>query len=158
MKTGNSLKKVNEENIVPFRPISLFEEMERMFDSFMPSNWQRPTQIERTFLNETMPKVDVISKDDVLLVKASLPGVKKEDLDVTTTERSITIKGKTHSEQEQEEGEYFRREIHSGHFVRTIPLPTLIDESAVIASYKDGMLEVTLPRKTVNKPNSVEIS
>lgn len=158
MKTEKSLRSVQPENLVPFRSASVFDEMEKMLDSFFPSSWHRPLKVDSAEITASSPQVDVIDKDDKMIVRASLPAVNKDDIEVTTTERNITIKGKTYHEDKQEDGEYFRREIHSGSFVRTVPLPTLIDEAHVEASFNDGILEVSLPKKTLQKRNSVKIN
>ena len=157
MTTQTSLKKTEHENVVPFRPLTMFEEMERMFEHFMPSKWMNPFKAEHAMLGENLPQVDVIDQDNTILVRASLPGVKKDDLEVSTTDHSLTIRGSTREEQKEEKGEYYRREIRSGNYLRTITLPALVDEKAIKASFKDGLLEVTLPKLEREKRHSVKI-
>lgn len=157
MTTQTSLKKTEHENVVPFRPLTMFEEMERMFEHFMPGKWMNPFKAEHAMLGENLPQVDVIDQDNTILVRASLPGVKKDDLEVSTTDHSLTIRGSTREEQKEEKGEYYRREIRSGNYLRTITLPALVDEKAIKASFKDGLLEVTLPKLEREKRHSVKI-
>ena len=157
MNTQTSLKKTEHENVVPFRPLTMFEEMERMFEQFMPQSWMHPFRMEHTALTESLPQVDVIDQDNQLLVKASLPGVKKEDLEVSTTDHSVTIRGKTREEHKEEEGEYYRKEIRSGNFLRTVALPASIDETAIKAKFNDGLLEITLPKAETEKRHSIKI-
>lgn len=158
MSTKTSLKKTENENIIPFRPLSMFEEMERMFENFMPQSWMRSHTPGLSLLDEQMPKVDVIDQDDKLLVRATLPGVKKQDLEVSTTDHSLTIRGKTHEEhKEEKKGEYYRREISSGNFLRTIALPALVDESGIKAKFSDGMLEITIPKKENEKRHTIKV-
>lgn len=158
MNTKTAVKKPENENIVPFRPLSMFEEMERMFENFMPQGWMRSHTPGLSLLDEQMPKVDVIDNDDTLLIRATLPGVKKENLEVSTTDHSLTIRGTVHEEhKEEKKGEYYRKEISSGNFLRTVSLPALVDESGISARYKDGMLEVTIPKKENEKRHTVKI-
>ena len=157
MTTQTSLKKTEHENVVPIRPLTMFEEMERMFEHFMPQSWMRPLKTEHSLFTENLPQVDVIDQDNTILVRASLPGVKKEDLEVSTTDHSVTIRGSTHEEQKEEKGEYYRREIRSGNFLRTVALPASVDEKAIKAKFKDGLLEVTLPKLESEKRHSIKI-
>jgi HSP20 family protein len=93
-----------------------------------------------------MPRVDVLDKEDHLVVRAELPGMTKDDIDVSVTDDSITIKGSLRKEQETDEGEYHRREIHSSTISRTVALPGEVDADGATAQLKDGMLEVKLPK------------
>lgn len=158
MTSKTSLKKTENENIIPFRPLSMLEEMERMFENFMPQSWMRAYTPGLSLLEEQLPKVDIIDQDDTLLIRAMLPGVKKENLEVSTTDHSLTIRGKTHEEhKEEKKGEYYRKEISSGNFLRTVALPALVDESGIKANFNNGMLEVTIPKKENEKRHTVKI-
>ena len=157
MTSQTSLKKTEHENVVPFRPLTMFEEMERMFEHFMPTSWMHPFKAEHSLLSENLPQVDVIDQDSTILVRATLPGVKKDDLDVSTTDHSVTIRGSTREESKEEKGEYYRREIRSGNFLRTITLPALVDEKGIKAKFKDGLLELTLPKLEREKRHSIKI-
>ena len=152
-----SMKKTEHENVVPFRPLTMFEEMERMFEQFLPQSWMHPLKTEHSVFADNLPQVDVLDQENNILIKATLPGVKKEDLVVSTTDHSVTIRGSTREEEKEEKGEYYRREIRSGNFLRTIPLPASIDEAAIKAKFKDGLLEVTLPKSEREKRHNVKI-
>lgn len=158
MSSKTALKKSESENIIPFRPLSMLEEMERMFENFMPQSWLHAHTPGMSLLNEQMPKVDIIDQDDTLLVRASLPGVKKENLEVSVTDHSLTLRGSSHEEhKEEKKGEYYRREISSGNFMRTVALPALVDESGIKARFRDGMLEVTIPKKENEKRHTIKV-
>lgn len=90
------------------------------------------------------PKVDVINRDKEVLVKAELPGVKKEDVDVQVADNSVTIQATTKHEEVEEKGEYHRRELSSGEFVRTLPLPAEVDDNKAKASFYGGSSGVDL--------------
>ena len=148
----------------PRRALSPFEEMDRMFEDFFPRSWMRPFRWEWPSLGEMakpfegkMPKVDVIDRDDEVVVKAELPGVEKKDLDVSVTETSVTIKGTTSHEEKEEKGDYYRCEISRGAYARTVALPSYVDADKAKASFKDGVLELKLPKVKKSKRRSIEI-
>jgi len=148
----------------PRRALSPFEEMDRMFEDFFPRGWMRPFRWEWPSLGEMakpfegkMPKVDVIDRDDEVVVKAELPGVEKKDLDVSVTETSVTIKGTTSHEEKEEKGDYYRCEISRGAYARTVALPSYVDADKAKASFKDGVLELKLPKVEKSKRRSIEI-
>lgn len=93
-----------------------------------------------------MPKVDIIERDDEFYVRAELPGVSKKDIDISMTDNSVTIKGKTKQDKNEEEGHYYRCEILRGAYARTLTLPTQVNSEKTIATFKDGLLELKLPK------------
>lgn len=134
-----------------------FDEFDDFFDNFLSRRWPRlldlgyPGGLEKGF-----PKVDIIDHDNEIEVQAALPGVKKEDLDVSINNQTITIRAST-KEEKKEEGKYFRREITRGEFQRTLSLPENVDNEHVAASFKDGILKVTIPKTEKSKRKSIEI-
>ena len=152
------------QKVEPARALSPFEEMERMFDSYFSRGWMRPffrdwpsfQKISPPFEGKT-PSVDVIERDDDIIVKAELPGVDKKDIDVSVTSNSVTIKGSTSHEAKEEKGDYYRCEISQGSYSRTLSLPAEVDEAKTKAKLKDGILELTLPKLTKSKRRSVKI-
>ena len=157
MATQGNLKKSEKENVVPFRPLSMFEEMEHMLENFVPHGWLHPFKKEQAIFAEGIPRVDVIDRDDTIVVRAALPGVDKDDLTVSTTPQTVTIRGATKKEFREEKDEYFRCEISSGSFLRTVTLPAPVDEEKVKAKFKDGLLELTLPKIENAKRRSIKI-
>lgn len=157
MTTKTAVKKTEQENVVPFRPLSMFEEMEHMLETMLPQRWMRPFRTEHALLSEALPPMDIIDCDDTIVVRAALPGVEKEDLEVSTTNQSLTIRGTTQKDTREETGEYYRHEISRGNFLRTVTLPAAIDEANIKAKFKDGMLEVTLPKLESAKRHSINI-
>jgi HSP20 family protein len=148
----------------PKRALSPFEEMDRLFEDYFSRGWMRPFRWEWPSLGEMakpfegkMPKVDVIERDDEVIVKAELPGVDKKDLDVSVTENSVTIKGTTSHEAKEEKGDYYRCEISRGAYARTVALPSYVDADKAKASFKDGVLELKLPKVEKSKRRSIEI-
>lgn len=146
------------------RLMSPFEEMERWFEGMFPRSlmhplhWDMPTwsQLHRPFEGKA-PRVDVIDRDAEVFIKAELPGVDKKDIDLTVDEQSVTIKGHTHYEKKEEKGDYYRSEVSSGSYMRTIPLPAKVVSDQAKAKYTDGMLELTLPKVSPSSKRSVTI-
>ncbi|MDD5268280.1 MAG: Hsp20/alpha crystallin family protein [Methylococcales bacterium] len=135
-----------------------FDEFDNFFDDFLSRRWPRlldfnfPAGFDRSF-----PKVDILDHDNEIEVQAALPGVKKEDLDVTINNQTITIRTSTKEEKKEEKGKYFRREIARGEFQRTVSLPDNVDDANAKASFKDGILKVTLPKTEKSKRKTIEI-
>lgn len=105
-----------------------------------------------------MPTVDVMRKGDDLLVRAELPGVKMEDVDVSITDDVLTIKGERKEKTEHREGEYIRKESSFGSFERQVMLPQGVTAQDVSAGYSDGVLEVTVRNAArISQPQSKHI-
>lgn len=146
----------------PSRALRPFEEMERMFDDFFGRGWMRPLRFASTpdlsaAWEGRLPKVDVVDRDDEVLVRAEVPGVNKEDLEVLVNGDLFTIKGKTRHEEKEEKGDYYRCEVSQGSFSRTVTLPAMVDEAKAKAELKDGMLEVTLPKTEKSRKRAIKI-
>jgi HSP20 family protein len=135
-------------------------QMERLFESFFPRGWLRPFGWERPLLGETegwRPAVDLVDREDAFLVRAEIPGVDKKDLDISISDSTLTIKGKTHREKEEEKGDYYRCEVSRGSFSRTVTLPAVVDTSKAEAEYKDGLLTLKIPKMGGEKRRHIEI-
>lgn len=149
------------QKVAPTPIMSPLEEMEHMFESMFPHSWMRPLRWARPLWSDLtgglMPRVDVIDRDDEIVVHAEVPGVEKKDLDVSMTDNTVTIKGSTRREEKEEKGEYYRCEIAHGAFARTITLPAEVDDTKTKAVFKDGMLELTIPKREKAKRHSVAI-
>lgn len=92
-----------------------------------------------------MPRVEVVERNNELIIRADLPGVKRDDITVTVTDDSLTISARRESEREEEHAGYYRSERQFGTFKRTIAFPVAVDSSKARASLKDGVLEVRIP-------------
>jgi HSP20 family protein len=128
-------------------------DFDRVFDSFLrPVRW-----IEEAAGDLAFP-LDVAEKDDAFYLTAELPGVKKDDISVTLENGVLTISGEMKSEQTEKEGERIvRQERRYGKYVRSLRLGTQIDEKAIKAHYKDGVLELTLPKVEEVKPKKISV-
>lgn len=141
-----------------------YEEFERFFDRMLGRNWPKPFKWDVPGWDEMMgspearlPSIDIVDHDDHLLVRAEIPGVSKEDLNVSISDNVLTIKGETQREEKKETGDFFRHEISRTSFARSVTLPLAVDAAKVSASLADGMLEVSVGKAETSKRRSVKV-
>ena len=102
--------------------------------------------------------VDVIETKDQIVVKAAVPGVKPDEVDVSITGDTLTIKGETKAEEKFEEGSYLRKERRFGAFQRTLTLPVNVVADKARAEFENGVLTLTLPKTEAVKPKSIKVN
>ncbi len=130
----------------------LRDEIDRLFES--PLGETRTSQL----LSGWTPALDVYEEKDHFIVKAELPGLKKEDIEVSFHDGGLSISGERKSETDHEDAEVCRAERFFGRFQRTVTLPTPVAVDKARASYKDGVLTVTLPKTEEAKPKHIDVS
>jgi HSP20 family protein len=133
-------------------PRTLRDEMDRLFDSFFGMT---PAQSERGAV--WSPAVNVREDDSNFYIEAELPGMSKEDIDLEIEQNSLCIKGDRKFEKKEEGENYHFVERSYGSFYRSFTLPSNVDAEAISAEYKDGVLQVTVPKKEEVKPKKVDI-
>ena len=106
---------------------------------------------------EWSPLVDVMDKKDKIIAKAELPGVDKKDIKITLSDNILTIRGERKEEQETKKEDYYCSERVQGNYSRTIALPVEVDSKKIKASFKNGVLEVILPKAEKVTPKEIEI-
>ena len=146
---------MRREDRTPLARLGLWDnDFDRLFQGFMsPMRWVEEARGEDLF-----PAMDVKERDGEYVVVADIPGAKKEDIDVTLENGILTISAETKSETEEKEGErLLRRERRYGKYVRSLRLGTQIDEKNVKANYKDGVLELILPKAEEVKPKKIAV-
>jgi HSP20 family protein len=131
----------------------LRDEIDRLFDSPL-SELTRTSQL----LSGWTPALDVYEEKDNFVVKAELPGMKKEDIEVSFQDGSLSIAGERKGETKQEDAETYRAERFFGRFQRTVTLPAAVAADKVRAAYKDGVLTITLPKTEEAKPKHIDVS
>lgn len=151
----------------PFRAFGRLErEMRRMFDEFrsrgsglqaVPGPRGSVLPAEREVGLVGMPSVDLIDKENHLLFRAEMPGLKKKDIKISVTEHDISVSGKVERAKEEKEEDYYCCERAYSSWQRTIPLPVRVKSEEVKAKYQDGILEVTLPKTEEAKEKAKEI-
>ncbi len=103
------------------------------------------------------PAVDIFETRDCVVLKAELPGLEKKDFSIEVKDNLLTLKGERKFEKETNEENYYRMERAYGSFVRSFTLPTTVDKDKVKAKFKDGVLEVTIPKTEATKPKQIAI-
>lgn len=119
------------------------QEMDKLMENFFGGFDLRPFGRKPEVFT---PRIDVIDTDKEIRVSAELPGLDEKDIDVSLTKESLTIKGEKKEEKEEKGKDYYRSERSYGSFTRTIPLTLQVDAEKVTASFKKGVLTVTLPK------------
>jgi HSP20 family protein len=127
--------------------------MDRLFDSALTGSgsgagWQ-PASWDLA--------LDVVENPDEYLVKASLPGINPDDLEITFTNNTLTIKGEVKDDQEFDQAQYHVRERRYGTFARSISLPSGIESDKILANYENGVLKLHLPKAEEVKPKRIQI-
>ncbi len=135
--------------------VSLRDAVNRLFeDSFIrPGTWPMPFDG-----NGMSVPADMIETKDNVIIKLSAPGVKPEEIDISVTGDTLTVKGETKSEERFEEGNYIRKELRQGSFQRTFSLPTSVASDRAKAEFENGVLTLTLPKAEEAKPKSIKVA
>jgi HSP20 family protein len=133
--------------------VSLREAMNRLYEE----SFVRPLEGHISPLVGTSLAVDIYEKDDALVVKAAVPGIKADDLDISVTGDVLTIKGETKDAEETKGENYHRRELRFGSFCRSIQLPTKVDVNKVDAVFAEGVVTLTFPKPEEKLPKSISI-
>jgi HSP20 family protein len=143
--------------LTPFRGFwDLQSEMNRLLDQTFGGLTRRTEgQAQAT---EWAPAIDVLTQDGDLVIKAELPGVKQEDVDITLQDNVLTISGERKDEREEQRGGYYVRERRYGSFRRSLTVPEGTDESKIHARFENGVLEVTVEgAAAVREPKHIQI-
>jgi len=141
-------------NLIRWEParemMSLRDAMDRLFDDA----FTRPLSLRD---NWSVPAVDMYQTDDEVVVKAALPGIKADEVQINVTGELLTIKGEVRHDEEQEEKAWHIREQRFGSFERAIALPTEVVADKAKADFEDGILTITLPKAEEVKPKTITI-
>lgn len=139
----------------PFRDLEAIQnEMNKLFDSSLLRWGDRGVGLLE---GAWSPAIDIYDSKDNIMVKADIPGMKKDEIHVSVHGDTLIIKGEKKQEKETKEKDFVRTERFYGSFNRAIRLPAEVDVSGVSASYKNGVLELVLPKKEESKPKQLKI-
>jgi HSP20 family protein len=136
------------------RLFNLRDELDRFFEGSLGELSRVPSQL----LGVWNPAVDLYEDKDNVIVKAELPGLKREDIEVSLHDGALSVSGERKTEEKVENAEVRRTERFVARFQRTITLPSAVKADKVNAQYKDGVLTVTLPKAEEAKPRQIQIS
>jgi len=133
--------------------VTLRDAMDRLFEESLVQPWDRAMASAESL---GLP-VDVYQTDEAVVVKASVPGIKAEDVDISIIGDTVTIKGATKFEEKVEKENYIRQERRFGSFCRAVVLPEGLDRDKAEATFEDGVLSITFPKAEEIKPKSIKV-
>lgn len=146
-------------NLVKWDPFSELEEVSNRLNRIFGRTPSRAESDNGMLaVADWMPSVDISETDAAYLIKGEIPGVNKEDVKVTIQDGMLTIQGERKQEKEEKGKKFHRVECSYGSFVRSFRVPDDADDSNVKAEFKDGMLNVTLPKSAKAKPKAINVS
>lgn len=137
-----------------FPVLSLRDEVNRVFDEFFGGGFLRPWM---SFQGEWMPALDVAETGGSVVVKAEVAGMDPKDIDISLAGDTLTIKGEKKQEEKKESENYYRMERRYGSFQRVVSLPTTVDPQKVTATYRNGILTITLEKTEESRPKAIDI-
>lgn len=143
--------------------LTALKNLENKVENMFHDLWHKPFPHEEgsdfsfplSFNN--MPKMDVIDRDKEILVKAELPGIDKKDIDVSIANNRLLIKAKTCHEEKEEKGDYLKEEISKSEVYRSVLLPVDIDGEKVETTFRNGVLELTIPKQKGSHRKKIEV-
>ena len=139
--------------LAPWTGTDVFKrEMDRLFDRFFEPRWD-----EFELVGEWAPRVDVSETKDAVVVKAEMPGMEQKDINVELENQVLTIKGEKHQEKEEKGERFHRMERSWGAFSRTFRLPAAVEGGKVNATFKNGVLTVTLPKAPTARGTTIPV-
>ncbi len=165
-KSGKNtdLTRPNPENFFP-TDFNSFADIDRLFNEYFDRNFLRSLRPNLTRMSDLWgtyemrsPNMDIIDRDNEILVRAELPGVDKKDLDISVMDNILVLKGNSSYESKKEKDEYFSAEIKKGSFSRTITLPANVDTAKIKANFNNGLLELSIPKTSKSKKKSIKVS
>jgi HSP20 family protein len=160
-REGRGLTRPREWSASPSTMLQRFaDEMDRMFDDFGLGRRSAWPLWRETGAEMWAPDIEVFQnqKNNELTIKADLPGLKREEVSVDVTDDAVTIKGERKREHEEEREGFYRSERSYGSFSRTVPLPEGAITEQAKASFRDGVLEITIPAPPSARGRRLEIT
>ena len=140
----------------PFREVTTLQErINRLFEDAFPRARERDDDLS---LGVWRPAVDIYECETAVVLKAELPGIKKEDVSVEVKDNVLTIKGERKAESEIKEEKYYRRERTYGSFSRSFNLQYTVNPDKIKARFKDGVLEIEVPKPEEEKPKQINVN
>jgi HSP20 family protein len=133
------------------------QEMDRLFDRFTGLKWDEFPTLGELTLGEWAPSLDLSETKENFVVKAEVPGMDAKDIEISLQEDLLTIKGEKKQEKEEKDERHHRVERAYGAFTRSVRLPVSVDGSKVNATFKNGLLTITLPKTPAAKGVAIPI-
>jgi HSP20 family protein len=144
-------------SLTRWEPMRELQTMRSLMDRFFDEPFFSAPQLWSQRGENFPVPLDVIEEDGQYVVKASMPGVNPEEVEITLTENVLTIKGETKRESESNESNYHVRERHYGSFMRHVTLPATVNADQVEATFENGVLTLRVPKSEAAKPKKIEV-
>ena len=144
--------------LVRWQPFNGVERLHSQMNDLFADVFGRAQRTSSVHSDIWYPRVDIAESKDAYLIKAEVPGMKKEDFSLEVKDNVLTLSGERKFEQTEDGVEYRRVERTAGKFVRSFTLPELVKHDAIKANYQDGVLEIQVPKAEAAKPKRIEIS
>ena len=143
--------------------LAALKDLENKVESMFHNVWRNPFHHEKfpepfsfSSLNK-MPKIDVVDRDKEVFVKAELPGFDKDDLDISIANNRLIIKAKTYKEEKEEKGDYLKQEISKSEVYRSIILSDEVEDENIKTFFKNGVLELTIPKQKKSQRKQIKV-
>lgn len=143
-------------DIVKWEPFGELTSLRQAMDRLLEGSFVRPSRLWPELVGEE-PALDIYQTDKDVVVKASLPGIKPEEVDISITGDVLTVKGEHKEEEEEKEADYFRKERRYGAFRRIVTLPVSVKADKAEATFENGVLTVALPKAEEIKPKQIKV-
>ncbi len=144
-------------SVIRYNPWSLFDRIGHDPDRYF-GRYPRTTDDDEPYVhNDWVPAIDIKEEEERYLLRADVPGVDADDIDVTLDNGVLTLRGSRETSTDEEKGGLRRVERVSGHFYRRFSLPDTADSTAVSADYKNGVLEVSIPKQKQSQPQRIAV-
>ncbi len=135
-----------------------FREMEDVFDRYNKAlSWPRLGASEIMTGGDWAPRVDIAETEKEFIIKAEVPEVKKDEVKISVDNGILSIRGERKQEKEEKGKKFHRVERYYGSFTRSFTLPDNVDETKIEASFKDGMLNIQIPKNEKSKPKAIDV-
>lgn len=144
--------------IVRWQPYGAVASLQDSINKLFQDAFSRANIDEDFALSAWKPVVDIFDKDEAIVIHAELPGVKKEDVAIEVKDNVLTLRGERTESKEIKEDKYYRKERTFGSFHRAFTLPAAVNPDSIRATFKDGVLEIEIPKPEEQKPKQVKIS
>ena len=141
-------------SLIPWEPFRALRRRDDAFEELFRDFFRRPIFEEGAIV----PAAEVAESDGEVTVKIEVPGVEKDQIQLTVSDDVLTVRGETRKESEEKRKNYYREEIRYGAFQRTVPLPVEVDGAKASAQLKNGMLKVPLPKSKQPKAHEVKVA
>lgn len=154
------------QSVHPLALPGFFRDIDRILEDIGSRRWWDPLRsnwpgiistLPSLTLEGAVPRVDIIERDSDVVIRAEMPGIEKENIDISLANNTLILKATSHKDEKEEEGEYHRQEISRTSYQRSIILPAEIDEQGGRATFKNGVLEITFAKKEMTKRSSIKI-